>query len=113
MTIVSIATIMQCSLLEEYKTKRLFYSVQGALGMFFFYGLGFSFLLTSFPESVWTNNYITTYLVPSHSLWHLGVAAAIFTWLYALLGQQQLLREMGCQAFDDYIDEFDMRSYAF
>jgi hypothetical protein len=86
---------------------------QGALGMFFFYGLGFSFLLTSFPESMWTNNYITTYLIPSHALWHLGVAAAIFTWLFALLGQQKLIRNLGCEPFDEYINEFDMRSYAF
>lgn len=81
--------------------------------MFFFYGLGFSFLLTSFPESVWRNNYVTTYLIPSHSLWHLGVAAAICTWFLALLGQQQLIRDIGCQPFDDYINEFNMGSYAF
>lgn len=85
----------------------------GALGMFFFYGVGFSFLLTSFPESVWTNNYITTYWVPSHALWHLGVAAAIFTWLFALLGQKELIKELGCQPFDDYIDEFSMHNYAY
>ena len=80
--------------------------------MFFFYGLGFSFMLTSFPESVWTNNYITTFLVPSHALWHLGVAAAIFTWFFTLLDAQQQLREKGCQPFYDYIEEFEMQSYA-
>jgi hypothetical protein len=81
--------------------------------MFFFYGLGFSCLLTSFPESVWRNNYITTYLVPSHALWHLGVAAAIFTWFYSLLQQHVLLKDLTCEPFESYIKEFEMENYAF
>lgn len=46
--------------------------------MFVFYGLGFFFFVTKFPESRWPGKFCI--VGASHQLWHLCVLAAALTW---------------------------------
>lgn len=73
--------------------------IMGALVMFAWYGLGFVFLFTRFPESVWPKSFWATHVVPSHTLWHIAVAAAAFTWLAQILDFQTLILSVGCEPY--------------
>lgn len=73
----------------------------GCFFLFFWYGLGFSLLLSRFPESVWPHSYIVTHFISSHTLWHIAVVAAICTWFFTLIGYQTLIQDIGCVPFNE------------
>lgn len=69
--------------------------------LFFFlsYGTGFFFFVTRFPEKKFPNSFISTYIIPSHTLWHLMVLVAVILWYGFLTKYQDLLMEHGCEPY--------------
>ncbi|CAE7492459.1 unnamed protein product, partial [Symbiodinium microadriaticum] len=75
--------------------------IPGCVGMLGCYGLGFTLLLTRFPECKWPNSFVATHIVASHTLWHIAVAAAAAVWFFTLLDYQAMVQTSGCSPFLD------------
>lgn len=67
--------------------------------LFFWYGLGFFFFVSRIPERFYPKSIIATMIIPSHSLWHLCVVAAIYVWFGHIIASQQLLAKLGCEPY--------------
>jgi hypothetical protein len=72
------------------------------LGMFFFYGFGFFFYISNFPERWWPGTF--DYILHSHQFWHVCVVAAVLVWYAACLEANVDIGENGCDAFIKVVD---------
>ena len=68
--------------------------------MFLWYGVGFFFFISRYPESHYPGNYWTTYVLPSHTIWHFCVLAAVYTWYFYQSLFQELMTEHGCKPYN-------------
>ena len=68
-------------------------------GLFFWYGLGFFFFISRVPERFFPKSVWATMFLPSHTIWHLCVLAAIYVWFSHIILSQQLLARFGCEPY--------------
>lgn len=71
--------------------------ILGVCGMFGFYGVGFVFFLTRFPEAFFSH-IIIDYVGQSHSWWHVCVWLAGASWLHGMMAFYECRHKAMCPA---------------
>jgi predicted membrane channel-forming protein YqfA (hemolysin III family) len=93
--VLGLAGALQWRFLVKAEARSLFFpKVAGSLA---FYGLGFGFCASHWPERRWPGAF--DYALHSHQLWHLCVVAAVGVWYYLCLATTTALGTEGCVAF--------------
>ena len=71
----------------------------GFIGLFFFYSLGFLFFVSRFPEIYFPDQFWSCYILSSHTLWHLCILLAIYSWFSYLCAHHEHLETHGCDPY--------------
>jgi predicted membrane channel-forming protein YqfA (hemolysin III family) len=72
--------------------------------VFILYGLGFWFWYSGWPEKLNPKSYFFVYMLPSHTLWHLCVVAAVFWWFRHINKSFKYFQDYKCSHYEGEID---------
>lgn len=82
--------------------------------VFLLYGLGFWFWFSGWPEKNHPKSKFFVYLLPSHSLWHFCVVAAVFWWFRHINKSSVFFQKHSCSHYEkEPLDSLlnDIKSY--
>ncbi len=78
----------------------------GYILVFILYGAGFGAWVSKYPEKWFPNNYFITHFIPSHTVWHLCVFAAVFVWFRHIENSRLYFLEHNCSTYNNSTDSF-------